>query len=204
MFSFLIRTMLISLSGVLAPGPVTAVTVGQGNRSPYAGAWVALGHGAIEIPLMVILLLGFGTILQITLVDGIIGLLGGVFLLYMSVGMIRDMKKADVESVKDTHKPFVSGMLLSIMNPYFLLWWAMVGVTLIEESQVFGIMGFVLFAVVHWLCDFVWLFFLSALAFGGKKFYGGKFQQRIFAICALVLLFFSGKFIIGSVRILFL
>ena len=202
MLAFLLKTVLISLSGVLAPGPVTAVTVSHGNRSPYSGAWIALGHGAVEIPLMVLLLLGFGAILKINLVDGIIGLLGGLFLLYMSFGMIRDMKKADVESAKDAAKPLISGMLISITNPYFLLWWAMVGIKLIEESRIFGIIGFVLFAIVHWLCDFTWLFFLSALAFRGKKFYGGRFQQIVFAICSLALLFFGGKFIFDAVRTL--
>jgi len=50
---FLLEAALISLSGVLAPGPMTAVTVGEGTRSPHAGAWIAVGHGIIEIPLMI-------------------------------------------------------------------------------------------------------------------------------------------------------
>jgi threonine/homoserine/homoserine lactone efflux protein len=43
--AFLLEAVLISLSGVIAPGPVTAVTVSKGTKSPHAGAIIALGHG---------------------------------------------------------------------------------------------------------------------------------------------------------------
>lgn len=36
--AFLLEAVLISLSGVLAPGPVTTLVVGKGNESPHAGA----------------------------------------------------------------------------------------------------------------------------------------------------------------------
>jgi threonine/homoserine/homoserine lactone efflux protein len=189
---------MISLTGVMAPGPVTAVTMGKGSKAPFAGAWIALGHGVVEIPLMILLLLGFSAVLKMEMVKGIIGLLGGLFLLYLGIGMFREMRKTDVESRENAHKPLISGMLLSIGNPYFLLWWAMVGLKLIERSRVFGIMGFVLFALCHWLCDFIWLLILSFLSFKGKTFYGGKFQKGIFALCGLVLVFFSGMFVVDA------
>ena len=45
MWAFLIEAVLISLSGVIAPGPVTAVCVGHGSKSPHAGVAIAVGHG---------------------------------------------------------------------------------------------------------------------------------------------------------------
>ena len=202
MLRFLLDTVIISLTGVLAPGPVTALTMGRGSRSPFAGIWISLGHGAVEIPLMVLLLLGFSAFLKIRLVTGLIGLLGGLFLLYLGIGMFREMKRAEVPSAQNMRKPFVSGMLLSIGNPYFLLWWAIVGLKLIERSRVYGMIGFVLFAVVHWMCDLVWLFVLSLLSYRGKRFYGGRFQRLVFAVCGVALLFFSGRFIFDAVRTL--
>ncbi len=41
---FLVEAVLISLSGVMAPGPMTAVAVSKGSENPYAGAWMAAGH----------------------------------------------------------------------------------------------------------------------------------------------------------------
>ena len=66
--AFLLEAVLISLSGVIAPGPVTAVTVSKGTKSPHAGAMIALGHGIVEIPLMILMLYGFGDILKLSLI----------------------------------------------------------------------------------------------------------------------------------------
>ena len=46
---------LISLSGVMMPGPMFAMTVAKSYRSPWAGAQVALGHAVIELPLILLL-----------------------------------------------------------------------------------------------------------------------------------------------------
>jgi len=53
LLNFLFTAVVISLSGVMAPGPITAVTIGKGSKSPYAGALIAIGHGIVEFPLMV-------------------------------------------------------------------------------------------------------------------------------------------------------
>jgi hypothetical protein len=50
---FLAGAMVISLTGVMAPGPLAAVTVGKGSKAPHAGALVAVGHAVVEFPLMI-------------------------------------------------------------------------------------------------------------------------------------------------------
>jgi len=40
--AFLLEAVLISLSGVIAPGPVTVVAVSKGTKSPHAGAIITL------------------------------------------------------------------------------------------------------------------------------------------------------------------
>ena len=54
---FLASVAIISLSGVMMPGPVTAVTIAKGRESGNGGALIALGHGIIEIPLIVLIYL---------------------------------------------------------------------------------------------------------------------------------------------------
>ncbi|NCO23508.1 MAG: hypothetical protein COZ07_06070 [Candidatus Infernicultor aquiphilus] len=90
--TFLLEAVLISLSGVVAPGPVTAVTVSKGTKSPHAGAIIALGHGIVEIPFMVLVLYGFSEILKITYVKAIIGLLGGMVLFKMGLDLLKGIK----------------------------------------------------------------------------------------------------------------
>ena len=201
--AFLIEAVLISLSGVMAPGPITAVTVSKGTKSPHAGAIIALGHGIVEIPLMILILYGFGEILKILYIKAIIGLLGGLFLLKMGLGLLKGIKQAKIDSSNDPHSPLMAGIILSLANPYFLIWWATIGSILIFRSITFGLLGFVIFMILHWSCDFFWCYFLSALSFKGGQFFGKRLQQVLFAICGVFLLFFSAKFIFDAVKIFF-
>ncbi len=201
--AFLIEAVLISLSGVMAPGPITAVTVSKGTKSPHAGAIIALGHGIVEIPLMILILYGFGEILKILYIKAIIGLLGGLFLLKMGLNLLQGIKQAKINSSNDPHSPLIAGIILSLANPYFLIWWATIGSILIFRSITFGLFGFVIFMILHWFCDFFWCYFLSALSFKGGQFFGKRLQQVLFAICGVFLLFFSAKFIYDAVKIIF-
>ena len=200
LLTFLFEAVLISLSGVMAPGPITAVTVGKGNESPHAGALVAIGHGIVEFPLMISIYYGFGYLLNLFYVEAVVALVGGLFLLVMGVGMLRGIKRFEVSSSEYAYSPLVAGIVLSLGNPYFLIWWATVGAALILRSVSFGMLGFLIFALLHWLCDFLWSYFLSALSFKGGRFFGKRFQKVVFAMSGVFLLFFSGKFIVGAVK----
>ena len=193
MFAFISEVVLISLSGVMSPGPLSAVIVGKGNESPHAGAYIAIGHGLVEIPLMVALLFGTSRLLDLPYVKLVIGILGAILLFIMGVGMLRSLRHQEVKSYVFAGSPLAAGILLTIANPYFLIWWATIGITLISRSIAFGLWGFVIMMLAHWLCDFSWSYFLSALSFKGGQFFGRKFQQVIFAACGVMLIFFAGK-----------
>jgi threonine/homoserine/homoserine lactone efflux protein len=207
MVTFIASVVLLSLSGVLMPGPVTAVTVARGADSPHAGAWVSVGHGVIEFPLMALIYFGAGVLFQTGAARIGIGIAGGAILLWMGIGMLRDYDRADApEAAAESRfggSPFVAGMVLSAGNPYFLVWWATAGAALISQSWEFGLIGFAVLAVTHWLCDFTWYYFLSALSFGGGKFFGRKVQQAVFVACGFVLLYFSGYFAARAAKALF-
>jgi threonine/homoserine/homoserine lactone efflux protein len=74
---FLVSVAIISLSGVMMPGPVMAVTIAKGKSSGNAGALIALGHGVIEIPLMVSIYFGFAQFFAYEIVRRVIGFVGG-------------------------------------------------------------------------------------------------------------------------------
>jgi len=204
LLTFLFEAVLISLSGVLAPGPITATTVEKGNKSPHAGAFVAIGHGIVEFPLIISIFYGFGYLLKLNYVKEVIAFMGGLFLLFMGISMFRSIKQINVNSKKSTHLPIIDGILLSLGNPYFLIWWATVGATLIFRSISFGMLGFLFFMLFHWLCDFFWCYFLSILSFSGGQYFGKKFQKIVSAICGVFLLFFGGKFIYDSIKVFFI
>jgi threonine/homoserine/homoserine lactone efflux protein len=198
--SFLLQSMLISLTGVMAPGPITAITVGKGNESPHAGALISVGHSIIEFPLMVAVFYGFGYLIELSYIKASIALAGGLFLIVMAIGMIRSIRNAHLEPGKQISSSFLAGILLTAANPYFLIWWITIGGALLMRSVKFGLFGFIAFALAHWICDFVWCYFLSALSFKGGQFFGKVFQKVVFGVCGSFLLFLSGKFIFDGVK----
>lgn len=199
---FLSEAILISLSGVLAPGPVTAVVVSKGSESPRAGALVAIGHGIVEFPLMVAVFLGVGRVLGYPGVASTVSIAGGLYLVWMGVGLLRDLRKNGVQPSGDSRSPLVSGILLSIGNPYFLVWWATVGAALILRSFEFGLVGFVGLALGHWLCDLAWDSILGVVSFKGRQVFGTRFQQVVFISSGVMLLFFGARLVFEGFRTL--
>jgi threonine/homoserine/homoserine lactone efflux protein len=204
---FLLSAIIISLSGVMAPGAVTAATIAQGTRSRWAGLLISVGHGIVEMPLIFLLMLGLHFLFEMDTVKIAIGILGGGFLLWMGYGMLRQTRRPLAEQSGTFKSNSIrTGMLLSATNPYFLLWWATVGLNLALRAEGFGSLALVLFAIVHWVCDVVWLSFLSLASFYTHKGAGlisGHVQKVILGICGITLLFFAGKFIGDALRLWF-
>lgn len=196
---FLAQVVGISLSGVMMPGPVTAAAIAMGARNRFAGALMAVGHGIIEFPLMILIILGLDTILKSAATKIVIGFAGGLFLVVMAIQMLRSLKSIERQEVKVTKSgPVVAGIVLSGGNPFFLIWWASVGLNLAITATGFGIWAFVLFAIVHWLCDLIWFSVLSWASFKGSGLLGGRSQRIVLVICSLALLGFGLFFIYNA------
>lgn len=204
--AFLLKTIVISLSGVMAPGAVTAATIAQGTRNRWAGVLISLGHGVVEIPLIFLLMFGLGLIFKVIAVKIAIGLAGGGFLLWMAYGMMKQIRQPQPDETGSFKSgSIVTGVILSATNPYFLFWWATVGLNLAIGAKELGIWALVLFAIVHWSCDLVWLGLLSLTAFytnKGAGLFAEKAQKGILIFCAGALLIFGLLFIIDAVKLL--
>lgn len=204
MIQFLLKAVGISLSGVMAPGPMTAATLAAGVRSPHAGALIALGHAAIEVPLMILIVAGAGAIFQVPTIKLGIGLAGGAFLLFMGSQLLTAARTAQVvENTPEGRHPFITGIVLTAANPYFLIWWATVGLALTTEAIQFSLLAFVVFGILHWLCDLIWLEILSYGSYKGTEVLGGRLQQVVLLVCGVTLLVFGAMFLkdagLGSV-----
>jgi len=195
MLIFLCKVVIVSLSGVMAPGAITAATIALGSKDPKAGAIISIGHGMVEIPLIVLIVLGLKSILESTTAQIAIGIIGGLVLLFIAVSMLNEYRKPPSETKPKITGPLTAGILLTASNPYFLLWWASVGLGLTISARELGMVAFVLFAAVHWLCDLIWLSILSWASYKGSTILGPRNQRMILAGCAVILILFSIKFI---------
>lgn len=196
---FMAQVVVISLSGVMAPGPITAATLAAGTRSRHAGAQIALGHAIVEWPLIGLIVLGMGAIFERPDVRVAIGLAGGGLLVFMGVQMLRHLSRVMEPASKHvaTH-PVLIGLVLTAGNPFFLIWWATVGLALTLQARSLGWIAFMTFAFVHWLCDLVWLEALSLASHKGAQLVSPKAQRGILGVCAIALVVLGLKLAIDA------
>lgn len=196
---FLGSVVAISLTGVMMPGPVTAVTIAKGYRHRKAGALVALGHGVIELPLIVLLYFGFARFFETTEVRIVVGLVGGLMLLWMALSILKTKPLAISARHDSPRGSVVAGVVTTSSNPYFFLWWATVGAALLASAQEFGGGAVAAMAAIHWLCDAGWLFLISLVVFKSKRLWTDKVHRTVFGICAAVLGGFGIWFIYSGI-----
>jgi threonine/homoserine/homoserine lactone efflux protein len=197
----------IGFSGVVTPGPVTTMTVVlTARRGFWAGPKMVLGHGVLEAALLTALVLGLAPILQRPLVGGLIGVIGAGLLGAMAAGMLWALPRMSLQLAGGPQdapgglSPFWAGILTSISNPYWVLWWATVGPMVIQQRL--SLAGVVAFFAGHILSDLVWLSFISGLVAGGRRFISQRVYRVLVGVCALVLVGFGIYFLIHGIELL--
>jgi len=201
MLPILLSVVVISFSGVMMPGPMFAVTLTKSYRSPWAGTQISLGHAVIEVPLILLIYFGFAPFFQNTAVQLVLSILGGGMIIWLGISMFRARAEV-VHKGKDLpYNAFTAGILTSGLNPFFLVWWATIGSMLVMRFLGFGTTGLILFIVVHWLCDLVWLSFISHIIYRTHSLWGRKFQEWLFIACSLLLVGFGSWFLISGIQL---
>jgi threonine/homoserine/homoserine lactone efflux protein len=197
----LASVVVISLSGVMLPGPMFAVTVAKSYRSPWAGTQLAIGHVVIEIPLILLIYFGFTPFFQNTTVQLVLSLLGGGMIIWLGISMFRARAEVVRRGRDLPYNAFVAGIITTGLNPYFFLWWATTGSMLVMNFLDFGTTGLIVFIIVHWLCDLAWLSLVSVLIHRTQSIWGQKFQEWIFIVCSLLLVGFGVWFLVSGIRL---
>lgn len=195
---FLLSAVGISLTGVMLPGPLTAATIAKGYGDKNAGALIAVGHAVIEIPLIAAIYLGLGHLIGSPQVVKVIYVVGGLMLFYLGFRVFRTAGDAAGEIGGLPASSLVTGIVFTGANPGFYIWWVTIGMVLIVGAIKFGLIGIVLFTVVHWLCDLAWYEVLSAGTFRSRKWWTQKVRKIVFSGCAFVLIGFGVWFCISA------
>jgi threonine/homoserine/homoserine lactone efflux protein len=92
----------------------------------------------------------------------------------------------------------VTGIVITGTNPAFYIWWATAGAVLVTDAAKFGMVGIVLFTLVHLPCDLAWSEFLSVGTFESRRWWTQKVQKIVFSVCALILIGFGVWFCLSA------
>ncbi|NLX90838.1 MAG: LysE family transporter [Firmicutes bacterium] len=200
----------VAFSGAMMPGPLLTYTIRQAlNTGPYSGFIIITGHAILEIIVVILIFLGFDTVLQSNSVQISIGIIGGLLLVYMGSDMILASLKNSIKVELDNNKAgarnmLLSGIVISAANPYFFLWWAIIGLGfLIQAYKSFGVAGVLAFFLGHISADFIWYGAISIIVGKTRKFIKEKLYRSVIAALGCILIFFGGSFFYKAAEILF-
>jgi len=192
---------LISLSGVLMPGPLFAATVQKATKRMSAGALIAVGHAIVEVPLMIVIFFVLSQFKVPSFVQVAVMLVGGALMVLMGIQTFRKRNKADEAAVSSHRDSVLAGVYTTAVNAGFILWWLTIGTALILNAQLFGLIGFSVFAGVHWLCDFSFYTVIALAIFKSQQLWSQRWNQQvrlgITLFCVAVFIGF-GVYFMGS------
>ena len=199
-----VTSFIVALSGAVMPGPLLTVTISESPRRGYmTGPLLIAGHAVLELALVVALLMGLAPLLKMEPVFIVIALAGSAVLLWMGIDMLRSLPAMVLATEGDGPKNrnlMVSGVLMSLANPYWSIWWSTIGLGYILHSMDAGTLGVVAFFSGHIMGDLFWYAAVSAAIWKGSKLLSDRSYRILIGTCAVFLILFSCLFAWSGVQ----
>ncbi len=206
-FGFIITIVVVTASGALAPGPLFFVNIAHGTKSGAKGGIAfSIGHSIVELSLVMLLAflaLGLLAVVDKRAVKSIIGVIGGTFLVVFGVLQVHQflISKSEMFGGKSipSGNPLLLGLIFTVLNPYFIIWWLTAGLELVYLSIDFASWaGVLLMYVAHVWMDYVWLGATAYLAKRGTSLIGSRGYRIVMAVFGGLLVYFGLYFLISA------
>lgn len=202
-----VSSFIIGLSGALMPGPLLAVAVRDSARRGFIAApLLVVGHGILEAALVALILLGLAEWLKGEVATAVISLAGGAMLLWMAVGMAREVRTLSAPGAEapgagsaagkgadagSAARSILDGIVVSVSNPYWSFWWATIGLAYLVVARSLGAAGIAAFFAGHILSDFAWYMAVGLGVCMGRGRLTDRFYRGVVGCCAACLVFFA-------------
>jgi len=206
-----IGAMIVGFSGALSPGPMlTLVISSTAEKGFWTSFFIVVGHAVLELAVVAAFFLGLIRYLENPLISKIIGIVGGVFLIYLGIDIIvsvfrkkflidfRSVLKQKTMNPRSTGIIILKGILVSLMNPYWYIWWISIGAAFIIRSVKFDMGGVTAFFTGHISADFIWYLFIGFLISSGRRFFNQKIYNAILIVCSIFLFYLGIRFIVDA------
>lgn len=195
---FAIIVIAISASGVMAPGPLFTANVSYGLREgTKSGIKMAIGHTIVEFPLVILLGVGVFSLEIFPEFRTVISIFGAITLFAFAILQIKTVlqNKEHIKS-KPKYGPLVTGISLSALNPFFIIWWLTIGFKLISDAMmIWAFSGILVVFFLHIWMDFVWLGGVSFLASKSSRILSNRNYKVLMVGLSLMLVYFGITFL---------
>lgn len=196
----------IGLTGALTPGPTLVATVRASIEYGWiSGPVITAGHCLVELAVFVLILAGLVSVAGdyawlISAAGGIALILFGIITLESArnaslTGVIRNgLSESGGAGYRNIKTVFFSGILTSMANPFFWVWWLTVGSAMVIAGLKGGIILGAAFLVGHWVADISWYTVVSVTLHRGRTVITDTWYRRIIAFCGVFLAMFGAWF----------
>ena len=199
---FAVLVIVISASGVMAPGPLFAANVSYGLREgAKAGYKMAIGHTIVEFPLVVLLGIGVFSLESLPEFRVVISIVGAITLFVFAGMQVRTVfRNKELASSNPKQSPLITGIILSALNPFFIIWWLTIGFKLISDAMlIWAFAGVLIVFVLHIWMDFTWLGTVAFLASKSSKILSNRNYKMLIIGLSLMLIYFGITFLIDII-----
>ena len=196
---FAVLVIVISASGVMAPGPLFAATVSYGLRKgTRAGFKIAIGHTIVELPLVILLGIGVFSLEIFPEFRTIISIFGAITLFVFATIQIRTIfRKKELVLSNSKQGPLITGIVFTALNPFFIIWLLAIGFKLMSDAMLmWSFAGILIVFALHIWMDFAWLGTVSVLASKSSKILSNKNYKILMMGLSLMLVYFGIMFLV--------
>jgi chemosensory pili system protein ChpE len=206
MMILLISSFTLAIAYCAPPGIVTAETVRRGLSHGFWSAWlVQFGSVLGDATWAVLAIIGLAFLVQNPLLRLLTGMLGVVLLFWLAIqallGSIYGSKTRSNQ--KSSRNSFLTGLLLSLSNPFAILFWFGLGGT------IFSIIGsnpnwhhYAIFFSGFIAGSIIWCFLIAALVKFGRRFVSKGVYRAVSLICGITLGYFGVQLLLKLIPFL--
>ena len=196
---FAVLVIAVSASGVMAPGPLFAANISYGLRDGVkSGIKMAIGHTIVEFPLVILLGIGVFSLETFPEFRTLISVFGAITLFAFAFMQIKTVLQKKEDSILNPKQgPLITGIALSALNPFFIIWWLTIGFKLISDAMlIWAFTGILIVFVMHIWMDFVWLGGISFLASKSSQIISDRNYKALMIVLSLMLVYFGITFLV--------
>lgn len=184
------------------PGPMLTVTISNSlEKGSIAGPLVVAGHIIAEIAILLLLVLGLGWLIGSSAASLLISTIGGLVLIFMGYRISQSSPPSLQDPVKGPGKygSMLGGILSSISNPYFYIWWVTIGWAFVLQGLEFaGLAGILGFMVGHWAADLGFYSLVSFFTSKGSDIISQKYYKPLMYGCGIFMIGLGVYFVLSA------
>ncbi len=207
MIYFLTIGTVLGLSAGFTPGPLLMLVISETLQHDIkSGVKVAFAPIITDLPIIILTLFVLSKLTSFHSILGVISLVGGVFILFMSYESIRT-KRVELNLKKLTPRSLIKGVLANALSPHPYLFWFSVGAPIMTKAISLNISALLVFIMSFYTFLVGSKIVLAILIGKSKSFLCGNVYIYTMRFLGLVLgglaiaLLYNGIVLLGVIKV---